>query len=360
MTTPVSGDSARDTRNEDAKREILKRIRDAQQLSNTPESVEIVRNYHTSSDLSADELRDGRSRIDRVRDIEPEDVLGREPVQLDESAVAGLISGRTVLVTGAGGSIGSELCRQIARFGPARLVLLELTTDERAVVGLASRAWAHATMAGTAATAWRKIAADDEVAEDPFVGLEPQLGGTEPAFEPLKDAVLHSTPVRFDYARPGAGGSRPRHVEPWYLTAWHGRWYLVGHDLDREAARVFRLSRIASAVTSTGEAPTVPVPDDLDPVSMIAATDPAPGQASPVALRVRVGTGHGLRRRATSVTSLDGEWDRVELDHSDLDGFVSEVVSHGSDVVVEEPAQLRAAVVDRLRAVVSTHEGSRR
>ncbi|GAA8847400.1 WYL domain-containing protein [Helicobacter pylori] len=240
------------------------------------------------------------------------------------------------------------------------LAPVELTTDERAVVGLASRAWAHATMAGTAATAWRKIAADDEVAEDPFVGLEPQLGGTEPAFEPLKDAVLHSTPVRFDYARPGAGGSRPRHVEPWYLTAWHGRWYLVGHDLDREAARVFRLSRIASAVTSTGEAPTVPVPDDLDPVSMIAATDPAPGQASPVALRVRVGTGHGLRRRATSVTSLDGEWDRVELDHSDLDGFVSEVVSHGSDVVVEEPAQLRTAVVDRLQAVVTTHEGSSR
>lgn len=240
------------------------------------------------------------------------------------------------------------------------LAPVELTTDERAVVGLASRAWAHATMAGTAATAWRKIAADDEVAEDPFVGLEPQLGGTEPAFEPLKDAVLHSTPVRFDYARPGAGGSRPRHVEPWYLTAWHGRWYLVGHDLDREAARVFRLSRIASAVTSTGEAPTVPVPDDLDPVSMIAATDPAPGQASPVALRVRVGTGHGLRRRATSVTSLDGEWDRVELDHCDLDGFVSEVVSHGSDVVVEEPAQLRTAVVDRLQAVVTTHEGSSR
>lgn len=240
------------------------------------------------------------------------------------------------------------------------LAPVELTTDERAVVGLASRAWAHATMAGTAATAWRKIAADDEVGEDPFVGLEPQLGGTEPAFEPLKDAVLHSTPVRFDYARPGAGGSRPRHVEPWYLTAWHGRWYLVGHDLDREAVRVFRLSRIASAVTSTGEAPTVPVPDDLDPVSMIAATDPAPGQASPAALRVRVGTGHGLRRRATSVTSLDGEWERVELDHCDLDGFVSEVVSHGSDVVVEEPAQLRAAVVDRLRAVVTTHEGSRR
>lgn len=76
---------------------------------------------------SADELREGRSRIDRVRDIEPEDVLGRQAVKLDESAVSGLISGQTVFVTGAGGSIGSELCRQIARFGPSRIVLFELS-----------------------------------------------------------------------------------------------------------------------------------------------------------------------------------------------------------------------------------------
>ncbi|HYR24248.1 MAG TPA: nucleoside-diphosphate sugar epimerase/dehydratase [Aquabacterium sp.] len=76
---------------------------------------------------SADELREGRSRIDRVRDIQPEDVLGREPVKLDENAVSSLISGRAVMVTGAGGSIGSELCRQIARFGPSRIVLFELS-----------------------------------------------------------------------------------------------------------------------------------------------------------------------------------------------------------------------------------------
>ena len=76
---------------------------------------------------SADELREGGSRIERVRDIEPDDLLGREPVKLDESALSALISGQTVMVTGAGGSIGSELCRQIARFGPSRLVLFELS-----------------------------------------------------------------------------------------------------------------------------------------------------------------------------------------------------------------------------------------
>jgi FlaA1/EpsC-like NDP-sugar epimerase len=61
------------------------------------------------------------------RRIELEDLLGRTPVQLDEAGVAELLSGQTVLVTGAGGSIGSELCRQVARFGVARLVCVDIS-----------------------------------------------------------------------------------------------------------------------------------------------------------------------------------------------------------------------------------------
>lgn len=76
---------------------------------------------------SASELRDGGAAVERVRDIEPDDLLGREPVQLDEAGIGGVLAGKTVLVTGAGGSIGSELCRQLARFAPARLVLYELS-----------------------------------------------------------------------------------------------------------------------------------------------------------------------------------------------------------------------------------------
>jgi FlaA1/EpsC-like NDP-sugar epimerase len=61
------------------------------------------------------------------RRIELEDLLGRNTVQLDVAALAGLFSGQTVLVTGAGGSIGSELCRQIARFGVGRLVCVDVS-----------------------------------------------------------------------------------------------------------------------------------------------------------------------------------------------------------------------------------------
>ncbi|MCW5666920.1 MAG: polysaccharide biosynthesis protein [Piscinibacter sp.] len=74
---------------------------------------------------NASELQEGTRQ--RVRDIEPEDLLGREPVVLDEAGIGETLAGRTVLVTGAGGSIGAELCRQIARYRPARMVLYELS-----------------------------------------------------------------------------------------------------------------------------------------------------------------------------------------------------------------------------------------
>ncbi len=71
------------------------------------------------------EIVTGRVNITRIRDIALEDLLGRAQVHLDEHAIAGVVRDRVVMVTGAGGSIGSELCRQIVRFSPARLLLVD-------------------------------------------------------------------------------------------------------------------------------------------------------------------------------------------------------------------------------------------
>jgi len=74
---------------------------------------------------SFDDLMSGKVAVSQLRPIELDDLLGRDPVVLDTEGLQELIAGKTVLVTGAGGSIGSELCRQIARFKPAKLVLFE-------------------------------------------------------------------------------------------------------------------------------------------------------------------------------------------------------------------------------------------
>ncbi len=71
------------------------------------------------------EIVGGTVNLSRIRKVAIEDLLGREPVSLDEAAIDGVVQHRTVLVTGAGGSIGAELCRQICRFSPRALVLVE-------------------------------------------------------------------------------------------------------------------------------------------------------------------------------------------------------------------------------------------
>jgi FlaA1/EpsC-like NDP-sugar epimerase len=73
----------------------------------------------------AQQYINGHSLIARVREVEMEDLLRREPVEIDLEAVAGYLTKKPVLVTGAGGSIGSELCRQVSRFSPSRLVLVD-------------------------------------------------------------------------------------------------------------------------------------------------------------------------------------------------------------------------------------------
>lgn len=71
------------------------------------------------------ELVNGEVTVERLREVRVEDVLGRAPVEIDMARVARYLNGRRVLVTGAGGSIGSELCRQLAVVGPSALVILD-------------------------------------------------------------------------------------------------------------------------------------------------------------------------------------------------------------------------------------------
>src|SRR5256886_7578303 len=76
---------------------------------------------------SYEELISGRSELTTIRHVELDDLLGRDPVVLDSAGLREWLGGRVILVTGAGGSIGAELCRQIARYRPGRLVLLGLS-----------------------------------------------------------------------------------------------------------------------------------------------------------------------------------------------------------------------------------------
>lgn len=72
------------------------------------------------------EVIDGKFSVKKIRDVDVEDLLGREPIKLDFSGISSYIENKVIMVTGGGGSIGSELCRQIAKFNPKELIIFDI------------------------------------------------------------------------------------------------------------------------------------------------------------------------------------------------------------------------------------------
>ncbi|MGH8892764.1 MAG: helix-turn-helix transcriptional regulator [Actinomycetes bacterium] len=226
--------------------------------------------------------------------------------------------------------------------------------DELAVLGLASRVWAQASLAAPANRALLKLTADGvEPDGSSLVGIEPRVRTSEPAFEPVYAAVRDRRAITFPYRTSGTKEPVVRHLEPWGIVSRHGRWYVVGHDRDRHATRVFRLSRIEGAVTPIGRPGEVTVPEGVDFRREVAVLVPfrPTGQA---VLQARTGCGVALRRRAAASRPATDGWDELTVAFGDAEALAEEVAGFGPDVRVVSPPEVRDAVVRRLEAVLDS------
>jgi proteasome accessory factor B len=254
------------------------------------------------------------------------------------------------LETGTNSAFDDEPGYRIARRDYA-LPEITLEPDEAAAVGLAARMWSSAAMGAAATRALRKLEATGvEIGPLPE-GLQPRIEPTGAAFPVLAEAVHDGRVASFDYRTGSSGEVSRRTVEPWGVVSWHGRWYLVGYDRDRDAARVFRLSRVVGDPVATGDAAVVTRPAGVDLTAVVASYAGAAGSSTAV-VRVRPGRGHGLRRDAISCTS-DAGWDRLVVAFSDGERLADLVLPYGDDAVVVEPADAVDAVVRRLQSLAT-------
>ena len=298
---------------------------------------------HTRSFLTAERIRDLVPGYDDA----PSDDAFKRAFERDKEDLRDL---GIPLETGTNSAFDDEPGYRIARRDYA-LPEITLESDEAAAVGLAARMWSSAAMGAAATRALAKLeAAGVEVAALPE-GLQPRMEPSGSAFPLLAEAVHDGRVVGFDY-RTGAGAEQSRRtVEPWGVVWWHGRWYLVGHDRDREAVRVFRISRIVGEPAVVGPAGAVTRPEGVDLQTIVASYDrAAPRSAAHV--RVRSGRGHGLRQAAGEVTSDSGDWDVLEISFADVERLADLVLPYGADAVAVDPPELVEAVVRRLRAMV--------
>jgi proteasome accessory factor B len=236
---------------------------------------------------------------------------------------------------------------------------VSLTADEAAVIGLATRVWEHARLAEATTEAVRKLTALGVPIDVTALDIaEPRLSADEPSFDVFWEATQERSPVEFEYRRSGATKPSTRHLQPWGVVRYSGRWYVVGHDTDRGEERVFRLSRVQGEARKAGEPGSYDVPPGTDVRATTMRLAPAPTTGHAVLL-VRQGSGLALRRDAESVEpDVDGPddhtaWDRVVISRGGP-GVADELLGYGADVCVEGPEELRREVVERLTAAVGS------
>jgi proteasome accessory factor B len=237
---------------------------------------------------------------------------------------------------------------------------ISLEPDEASVVALATRVWDHARLAEATTDAVGKLtAAGLELDLGALEIAQPRLTADEPSFDVFWEATVSRRPVTFDYRRPGYPDPLTRHLEPWGVVRFSGRWYVVGKDTDRGEERVFRLSRVVGQARMSGPAGSFVVPPGTDVREATRRIEPAAPAEETVVL-VRPGAAAVLRRTATSVEAdVEGPdeetpWDRLRLSAAQTD----ELLAFGPDLYVEGPASLRDEVVSRLRTSVAARGGA--
>ncbi|MFW0790698.1 helix-turn-helix transcriptional regulator [Gordonia sp. CPCC 205333] len=234
-----------------------------------------------------------------------------------------------------------------------------LDEDEAAAVAMAAVVWDSPDIARLTQSAVLKLKGagiDVRVAED--IEISPRRVSSEPVTRTLIDASTRRQAVTFAHRPSGAGDSSSRTLEPWGVLTHRGRWYVIGHDRDRDDQRVFRLSRVTD-VRTTGRAGAFEIPAGVDLTAAVAATvDSASGADGGASARLWVAADRavGLRRIATAAvpTERDGvAGDEIEVPITTESGLARMVLSAGRDVVVLEPKSLRDNVISALDAIIA-------
>ncbi|MGZ5397880.1 MAG: helix-turn-helix transcriptional regulator [Mycobacterium sp.] len=240
------------------------------------------------------------------------------------------------------------------------LPAVELTGDEAAAVAVATQLWESPELITATQGALLKLRAAGVDVDAPHTDVAitstaalPSMRGSEEVLGILLSAIDSRQAVQFQHRPSRSDPYATRTVEPWGVVTTKGRWYLIGHDRDRDAVRTFRLSRIGAEVKPIGPPGKVQRPAGADLreiVDRAVGEWPASGEAK---VWVADGRATALRRRATVIgpRTLGGRaGEEIKLDVGMIDRLAREVASYGPDAVALEPEALRADVLDRLRA----------
>jgi len=231
-----------------------------------------------------------------------------------------------------------------------QLDLGEITPTEISLLSLAADAWQDAAFADSAQSAILKLSSFG-VPADPIdlPGASQRLANSSADLEVITSAISTSDFLVFDYLSADFV-AQERTIIPIALSNKFGFWYVSGVDNQLQEIRTFRLDRIQGSITVSRNEEVFEFPKEFE----LNQIDVAATQRF-ATVDVRKGKGHALRALASSVKDL-GEWDQIRIPIYTLDFLTAELLWHGEDVFVHEPADLREIVISRLQELLINHE----
>lgn len=240
---------------------------------------------------------------------------------------------------------------------------LRFSAPELTLLRLAALAWRDGSLSAEGRRAAMKLEALGAGLDAQHLGVAPRIGIPEPSAPAFQRAIESCSVVRFSYQLPDRDLPMPRRLAPLRLHRADHRWHLIARDLDRDADRVFLLSRVVGEVRAG--------PERFDPAlreraagivaellarqrAQRAIVEVQPGSVAAARLLPRGAGSPGAGRGFAAA----GESLRVVLTTLDFSALAGELAGFGADVSAVEPPSVRAAVVSTLAAVRAQHEGT--
>ena len=230
---------------------------------------------------------------------------------------------------------------------------VQFTQAEADALATAARVWRESVLDESSTSALVKLRAAG-VEPDTEAGIATQVvtGADAPSFSDLWRATIDRSRVRFGYR-----GGKQRTVDPWRMALRRGRWYLVGRDVDRDEPRLFRLSRISSAVTTVGEPGTVTSPEPEVIEAHLNRLEPPEPEEVDVTMAVAPGVRLGVM---TTRAEWDGPvpegYEVVTGGFGGYDEAATAVLRAGGRIILLAPEKARTVLADRIQAVLRLEE----
>lgn len=223
---------------------------------------------------------------------------------------------------------------------------IEFSADELTALGVAATAWQQSLVSEVTISAIRKLRAGGAEPDAERLGaLVPHIAAKEPAFEPLWSALAAHRRVRFDYR------GESREVDPWQLFCRRGKWYLIGFDHRRDAARAFKLARFGGLPTLIGQ-PSAFTPPSADEIRAHVERLQPTTQAKTAHIAITEAGAPDLRRRGIPLVDdtvrAPAGYRLYAVPYGTDAELVDDVCAAGPDALLVRPDDLRAEVVRRL------------